>query len=152
MKVVKNIRSSQLQEAVTVYPSETHVLVNMREVSVAGMDGSAPSLQYEYDMVIVENAQMYADVALTATGFYNNARKAELLSNIIVTTTSGIRFYADDTSRNDLSNAMLLSSADTDTTLWKTPDGVKLVTVLDIKEALRLGLEEKGRIVGAIDG
>ena len=36
----------------------------------------------------------------------------------------------------------------TDTTLWKTPDGLKTVTFADVKEALRLGLEEKGRIVG----
>lgn len=148
MKVVKNIRSSQEQEIVTVYPNETHVLVNKRDVYIEQMDGSAATLQYEYDMVVVEDAQKYADVTLVATEFYNNLRKAELLSNIIVTTTSGIRFYADDTSRNDLSNALQLANSDTDTTLWKTPDGLKTVTFADVKEALRLGLEEKGRIVG----
>lgn len=151
MKIIKNIRSSQEQEVVSIYPTETHVLVNKREVTIDSMDGVA-TLQYEYDCVVVENAQMYADVVLAATEFYNTLRKAELLGNIIITTTSGIRFYADDISRNDLSNAILLSSVDTDTTMWKTPDGLKLVTVLDIREALRLGLEEKGRIVGAING
>lgn len=54
MKVVKNIRSSQEQEIVTVYPTETHVLLNMREVLVGGMDEATQSTQYEYDMVVLE--------------------------------------------------------------------------------------------------
>lgn len=151
MKIIKNVRSSQEQEAVSIYPTETHVLVNKRDVYVEQIDGDT-TVQYEYDCVVVEDAQMYADVVLAATEFYNAIRKTELLGNIIVTVTSGVRFYADDVSRNDLSNVLLLSNVDTDTTMWKTPDGLKLVTVLDIKEALRLGLVEKGRIIGAING
>jgi hypothetical protein len=150
MKIIKNIRSSQEQEVVSIYPTETHVLVNKREVTIDSMDGVA-TLQYEYDCVVVENAQMYADVVGVATQYYNTINKAELLDKIIVTTTSGIRFYADDVSRNDLSNVLLVANSDADTTIWKTPDGWKLVTVADVKEALRLGLEEKGRIIGAIN-
>lgn len=80
--------------------------------------------------------------------------KEEQLNNLIVTTTSGKRFYADPQSRTDLDGAVLHgyinNALDTLQENWKTADGWQFVTFAEMKEASRKALEAKGQIVGAI--
>lgn len=148
MKIIKNIRSSQEQEVVSIYPTETHVLVNKRDVTIDSMDGVA-TLQYEYDCVVVENAQMYADVVRVATEFYNSVRKTELLNTIVVTTTNGNTFDADDAGRASMNEAITASAILGITeSMWKLADNtIKLIQLDELKEALALGIQAKGAIV-----
>ena len=75
----------------------------------------------------------------------------ESITKIIVTTSNGTKFYADPISRTDLSDAIaIMVESNISEYLWKTIDGVKLVTLEDMKEARKLGLLEKGRLVGAV--
>lgn len=78
--------------------------------------------------------------------------KDEALSNVIVTTSSGKRIYADSNSRTDLLSAIISAQAAGITeTMWKTPDGMVLITLQDMQEAVMLGLQEKGRIIGVTE-
>lgn len=87
--------------------------------------------------------------------FGNDVTKARLLSKLIVTISSGKRFYCDPTSRADISDAILeaqdMGAPDNFETQWKTKDGVMNVTVLELKEARRLGLEAKANLVGVVN-
>ena len=80
--------------------------------------------------------------------------KEEQLNNLIVTITSGKRFYADPQSRTDLDGAVLHgfinNALDTLEENWKTADGLQLVTFAEMKEASRMALEAKGQIVGVV--
>jgi hypothetical protein len=80
--------------------------------------------------------------------------KEEQLNNLIVTITSGKRFYADPQSRTDLDGAVLHgyinNALDTLQENWKTADGWQLVTFAEMKEASRMALEAKGQIVGEV--
>ena len=66
--------------------------------------------------------------------------------------TSGITFYTDADSIIDLLSAERkadrLGLPDTFSREWKTPHGVKKVTLADIREAIDLKLSNKGEIVG----
>lgn len=75
--------------------------------------------------------------------------KEEAIERIQVTVTSGKVFYADPTSRADLADAIdLMQEEGLVTYLWKTINGIMEVTLDDMKEARKLGLLEKGRLVG----
>jgi hypothetical protein len=81
--------------------------------------------------------------------------KARLLNNLVVTVTSGKIFYCDPTSRADISDAILeaqdMGALDTFVTQWKTVDGILDVTVAELKEARRLGLQAKATLVGVVN-
>lgn len=77
------------------------------------------------------------------------------LDNIIVTLDDNeTRFYANSQSRSDISDAISLAeemgATSESTTTWKTPDGLKTVTLAQLKQAKRLGLEAKANIIGVI--
>lgn len=77
------------------------------------------------------------------------------LDNIIVTLDDNeTRFYANSQSRSDISDAISLAedmgATAESTTTWKTPDGFKTVTLAQLKQAKRLGLEAKASIIGVI--
>ena len=78
--------------------------------------------------------------------------KAYKLDNIIVTLEDGTRFYANGTSRSDMSDtislAVELGATSESINEWKTPDGLAQVTLSQLKEAVRLGLEAKATIIG----
>lgn len=79
--------------------------------------------------------------------------KAELLAAITVTTQSGKTFDGNETARTDILSALttgeLIGATSTN---WKLADNtVALVTRDELLEALSLAIQEKGRIVGAID-
>lgn len=83
--------------------------------------------------------------------------KEEQLNSLIITTSTGKRFYADPDSRTDLVDVVLEgiinNMPDEYTTEWKTasrPEGTNFetVTFAELKEAKRLALEAKGQIVG----
>jgi len=79
------------------------------------------------------------------------AEAKEAIKVITVTTESGLTFYADPESRTDLSDAISIMVDNGITEyLWKTVDGIKQVTLNDMKEARQLGLLEKGKLVGAV--
>ena len=79
------------------------------------------------------------------------SKKAEI-GNIIVTLVSGKRIYADPISRLDLSDvimeAMEASVPDDYLISWKTVDGIMDVAISELKEARKLGLEAKAKIIG----
>lgn len=79
--------------------------------------------------------------------------KAELLASITVTTQSGKTFDGNETSRNDMLSALATGELLGETqTNWKLADNsVALVTRDELREALSLAIQEKGRIVGAIE-
>lgn len=79
--------------------------------------------------------------------------KAELLAAITVTTQSGKTFDGNETARTDILSALtageLIGATSTN---WKLADNtVAIVTRDELLEALSLAIQEKGRIVGAID-
>lgn len=78
--------------------------------------------------------------------------KAYRLDNIIVTLEDGMRFYANNESRTDMGDAVSLAldmgATEDATTQWKTPDGIKTVTLAQLKLAKRAGLEAKAKIIG----
>lgn len=78
--------------------------------------------------------------------------KEELLNNLIVTLPNTLRFYADPQSRTDIAATIIeaqnQNATDEMTTNWKTPDGVKAVTLKDLKDANALALNEKAKIIG----
>lgn len=80
--------------------------------------------------------------------------KDELLNSLVVTLSNGLRFYADPQSRTDIAATIIeaqnQNATDEMTTNWKTPDGVKLVTLKDLKDANALALNEKAKIIGVI--
>ena len=80
------------------------------------------------------------------------ASKEEQLNSLIVTISSGKRFYADPQSRTDLDGAVLHgyinNALDTLQEDWKTADGWQLVTFAEMKEASEMALKAKGKIVG----
>lgn len=83
--------------------------------------------------------------------------KDQLIKELDLTTLpSGLRFYTDDKSMVDLlgadRQAERLGAVDEDTTDWKTPDGIKEVTIGDIRKAIDLRLERKGEAVGVTSG
>lgn len=65
MKIIKNVRASEKQEQVTFYGNEAHVLLNEREVEVVNEDETS-YIQYEYDKVVIKNANLYADIVAIA--------------------------------------------------------------------------------------
>lgn len=91
-------------------------------------------------------------------GKYLKKLKQDKLERAIITVSSGVRFYADPESRTDLLNAWIVAKSngwDEDlsiTKAWKTADGIKEINFLDLNEAITLGLDKKGKIVGAING
>jgi len=79
--------------------------------------------------------------------------KEEALKALEITTISnGFRFYTDDKSVIDLmlarDTARDNNIPDEYTTEWKTVDGVKTVSIANIKEALSLRLTNKANAVG----
>lgn len=87
---------------------------------------------------------------------YLDAIKDDTLNRLTVTTSSGKVFYADPTSRSDLTDAILLGqSAGITETAWKLAkefNGSRyaVVTITELAEAAMLALQTKGQIVGAI--
>jgi hypothetical protein len=78
--------------------------------------------------------------------------KKEALDSITVTTQSGKTFDGNETARGDMMAALaagdLLGETETN---WKLADNSKaLVTRDELREALALAIQAKGRIVGAI--
>jgi len=71
------------------------------------------------------------------------------LSRLIVTISTGKRFYADPTSRADLADVIsILIENGIVEYLWKTADGIILVTIAELREARMMGLQAKGDSVG----
>ena len=105
---------------------------------------------------IKEDSTQYTAIAIPINKEEDakQAIKEYRLKNIVVE-VDGIRFYADPESRADLSDAILEAQEaglqDTYEQEWKTKDGIKNVTLAQIKTARRKGLEEKGNIVGVIN-
>jgi len=81
----------------------------------------------------------------------DEAIKQYKLEHIEVALSTGKVLYADKDSRNDISHAIqLMESEGVDSQGWKTVNGIKSVTLAEFKEALKLGLIEKGKIVGVV--
>jgi ribosomal protein S4E len=87
---------------------------------------------------------------------YQEVKKQKIaeLGRLIVTISTGKRFYADPESRTDLVSAAMETLEnnipDSYEIEWKTPDGIMNVTASEIREAKRKALEEKARIIGVI--
>lgn len=86
-------------------------------------------------------------------GFNQQLQKIEMLKTLDVTTvTSGVSFHTDDKSIIDLmiarDEANEQGAVDTDVTDWKTINGIMEVTIFDIKEAIKLRLSNKAKLIG----
>lgn len=68
--------------------------------------------------------------------------------------SNGLRFHTDENSLLDLMiadrQAELLGATNEDMTEWKTVDGIKQVSIKDIRDAIALRLNNKAKIVGVI--
>ena len=82
---------------------------------------------------------------------YKDLKDAKQLakSTITVTTTAGNTFDGNSEARNNMSDAILASETVGQTeTMWKLANNeVKLITLLEIREAHALAIKECGRIV-----
>ena len=79
-------------------------------------------------------------------------RKEDKLRNLIVINKIGKRFYADPEARTDIT-AVIIQATEQGATneavlTWKTPDGIRDVTLAELKEANKLALEAKAKIIG----
>lgn len=79
--------------------------------------------------------------------------KQELLDSITVATQSGKVFDGNETARSDMLVALTVGEWINETqTYWKMANNdTLLVTKDELQEALTLAIQEKGRIVGAIE-
>jgi len=76
-------------------------------------------------------------------------KKKNAIKNIEVTTSTDKTFYADPESRTDLSDAIsIMKEQNINEYLWKTANGLMVVTLDEMIEARTLGLLKKGEIVG----
>jgi hypothetical protein len=116
---------------------------------------------FTYEQVALQIDATESDVSRTIekeNKKLNEQRKQSALAAIKVRTTTGKLFYGDEKSRVDISDAISLSAEyNVTTTIWKLAeefDGSKLVvvTIDELKEARRLALEEKAKIIGIIGG
>lgn len=102
--------------------------------------------------VDVEAWKLTAEVYKT----YLVSIKDAKLADLTVITSTGKTFYADASSRSDLTDAVLLGSMNGITeTAWKLAkefegQRVVLVSIEELAEASYLALQRKGQIVGAI--
>ena len=77
------------------------------------------------------------------------------LSGLIVTVTTGKKFYADPVSRADLADAIAIAQEKNQTeTMWKLAEPINgtkwnMVTLAEVQEARELALLVKGTIIGA---
>jgi len=110
-----------------------YALVNTR--TQTDEDGN---IQYLADGILIDNMSQ-KDAAV----------KQYKLNNITVTVTSGKVLYADPTSRTDIADVIKCMELNSIAQYqWKTVNGIMNVTLDDFKEALLLGLAEKGKIIG----
>jgi len=104
-----------------------------------------------YTIVNVTPKNGFYEYEITEIGTIDDnpkIKKEILLDNIIVTVSTGHRFYADQKSRVDLQNAIALQDMWKGNTIpWKTPDGWIQATLEELKEAIALGLKEKEKII-----
>ena len=97
-------------------------------------------LESELDDYLASNAEYKAHL---------DSEKDKQLSRVTVTTTSGKEFYADPLSRVDIADAVQVAiNSGLTSTSWKLVSGWTTVTLDEMKEAQRLGLEAKGAIIG----
>ena len=148
----------------TVYPSKVEklggkALVNFLVEEKSRVIGEDTHIYYEYQQVALQYDALESDVdnvIAKESARILNERKADALATMKVRTQSGKLFYADDNSRMDINDAInLAADAGVATTLWKLAEevnGSKLVEVSvdELKEARKLALEEKARIIGVI--
>ena len=82
----------------------------------------------------------------------NKPNKQLLLDDLIITISTGKRFYADAESRTDLLSAIFEAqnqgATDVSVSNWKTPDGIVSVNLAELKEASKKALEAKAGIIG----
>lgn len=142
------------------YKSETRVLIEAvaQEVDENGLvvvEAVQEVIKLMRPFIAKENYNEEIDTYLLSNEKYKaieSKKKQEALENLIITTSSGKRFYVNEASSLDLIKAERLAIKnnlpDEYETLWKTPGGVMNVTVKDITEAIDKSLEEKARIIG----
>lgn len=96
------------------------------------------------------NTQYLADgILINSMTDKDSALKQYALDSITVTVTSGKVLYADPISRTDIADAIkCMEMNNVSEQEWKTVNGVISVTLTDFKEALLLGLQAKGAIIG----
>lgn len=147
MKIIRNVTSNQQQADTKRYGDELHIYLNETEIT----DAETETITYSYDKVIVANCLQYADPIEAAIVYFNNKDKQIKLDNLIVTTESGKKFYADPISRADISDAIALSAeAGQSRISWKLKTGWETVTLEELQEARILALTAKGEIIGGV--
>jgi len=105
--------------------------------------------------MLVKRVQYYVPDHSKLVG--DKAIKKDNIENMKITTSSGNVFYADPISRQDIMEAIVISSViDVDETEWKLAEesnGSKIVVVKidELKEVLLLALKAKAGLVGISD-
>lgn len=109
-----------------------------------------PGHVWQADGVYIDPAPPYQPTA-TEIAAEAAAVKQRLLDTIVVTTSNGNTFDGNETARNNMVSAILVSDVAGQTeTPWKLADNTVVVVGLqELKEALMLSIREVGRIVGA---
>ena len=148
----------------TVYPSKVEklggkTLVNFLVEEKSRVVGEDTHTYYEYQQVALQYDAPDSDVdkaIVKESERILNERKAEALATMKVRTQSGKLFYVDENSRVDINDAInLAADSEATHTIWKLAEeinGSKLVEVSvdELKEARKLALEEKARVIGVI--
>jgi len=113
--------------------NKLYALVNKR--TQTDEDGN---IQYLADGILIDNVSQK-----------DEAIKNYDLEHITVTVTSGKVLYADPISRTDIADVIkCMEMNNISEYQWKTVNGIMSVTLEDFKEALLLGLQRKGAIIG----
>lgn len=121
--------------------SNGKLYINIEQTEITKVEDEITSTFWEMETIEIDDKRNAPSIV-----------KAYKLANIIVTLEDGTRFYANNESRTDISDAVSLAldmGATEEATIdWKTPDGIKTVTLAQLKLAKRAGLEAKARIIG----
>lgn len=107
----------------------------------------------EYTPLTETEISLLINEYLISNETYKSMEKEEALKMLDITTLqNGLRFYTDDKSMIDLMaadrKAERLGASELAVVDWKTADGIKEVTIKDIRDAVDLRLDKKGQIVG----
>lgn len=157
VKIILNVKSNlKITKSTLKFDNETHIYINERHES---KEEDGETLEYYlYDKLVVFNSDNFSGVESIALSYYKDKMKNDEINTMVVTTSTGIRLYADPTARGDIKDAISAAENrlvgletrpdDSDISeLWKTPDGWIEVNLAEFKEVPELSLIEKKRII-----
>lgn len=139
MKILSIVSDEKLNvgQELSLSEGKVGVILEVNEVEITEENSDTKSLQYQ---------AKYAEKQEGSTS--SKLVKDYRLSTLTVTIDDKI-FYADPNSRADISEAVNVAEEEGLTeTNWKCKNGIKTVTISELKKVRMLALQKKAEIIG----